>query len=97
MGGQNLSAVIARRRAGMGNLRAGVPRERRSLIYLLDIFRPATWPARVEVQSASLIALGGQPQLSRRMSWTGRTTSRGAAWPAVISDSSSAKAVAPSS
>jgi hypothetical protein len=28
----------------------------------------------------------GQPQLSRRMSWTGSTTSRRAAGPAAISD-----------
>ena len=58
MGGQNLSAVIARRRAGMGNLRAGVPRERRSLIYLLDIFRPPPRLSRLRFTNASLIALG---------------------------------------
>jgi hypothetical protein len=46
MGGQNLSAVAARRPAGMGYLRADVLGERRSLIYLLDIFRLAAWPAR---------------------------------------------------
>ena len=45
MGGQNLSAVTARRPAGMGYLRADVLGERRLLIYLLDIFRLAAWPA----------------------------------------------------
>ena len=59
MGGQNLSAVIARRRAGMGYLRAGVPRERRSLIYLLDIFRPAAYPVPAEVQKRLTNCAGG--------------------------------------
>ena len=59
MSGQNLSAVIARRRAGMGYLRAGVPGERRSLIYLLDIFRPAAWPVSAEVQKRLTNCAGG--------------------------------------